>query len=376
VPRPSNTTEFTSKAKIIHVNRYDYRLVHYIKNNIKVKIICPIHGIFEQIPNSHLMGKGCAKCGGSVRSTTEEFVERATGVHGNQYNYSCTKYISSVQKVEIVCSFHGSFWQTPEHHLQGHGCNECGKDVKKSSISLFSERAAIIHNNKYNYLLARYVNNYTKVIIVCPEHGQFEQAPNSHLAGQGCPTCAPNHNRGIKHFIAQADLIHDGFYDYSLAIYVNGKTKTTIICPDHGEFQQTPASHLNGQGCPKCIHIISSPEIKWLDSLGIALNRRNISLPGLGRKRVDGYDPKTNTVYEFHGDYWHGNPLKFNPNDMNEIAGATFGELYARTIERENLIRAAGYNLITIWEGQFEKLVKEAKKQEVEKEKLKNVSIL
>jgi hypothetical protein len=161
-------------------------------------------------------------------------------------------------------------------------------------------------------------------------------------------------------FVVKAQSIHGDWYDYHLVQYINSHTKIKIICPLHGLFEQIPNSHLAGQGRPKCIHIISSPEIDWLDMVNIAPENRNISLPGLGRKRVDGYDPNTNTVYEFHGDYWHGNPEKFDPSSMNERAKMTFGELYARTIEREALIKSAGYSLVTIWKSQLKQLIKGA----------------
>ncbi|CAH6419832.1 Hypothetical protein HVR_LOCUS913, partial [uncultured virus] len=70
--------------------------------------------------------------------------------------------------------------------------------------------------------------------------------------------------------------------------------------------------------------------------------------------KFDGFCKETKTVYEFHGDYWHGNPKLYNSNEMNTRAGKTFGELYQKTIEREEFIRSQGYTLITIWESDFD----------------------
>jgi hypothetical protein len=61
----STLEEFISKAKEIHISKYDYSLVKYINTQTKVKIICPVHGIFHQTPHKHLSGNGCPKCSSS-----------------------------------------------------------------------------------------------------------------------------------------------------------------------------------------------------------------------------------------------------------------------------------------------------------------------
>lgn len=51
----------------------------------------------------------------------------------------------------------------------------------------------------------------------------------------------------------------------------------------------------------------------------------------------------------FGGDYWHGNPKKYDPNDINKSNKKTFGQLYKETLEKIDLISSSGYNLIHIW---------------------------
>lgn len=119
-----NTDIFISQAKAIHGDRYDYAETKYINSNIKVSIICPKHGRFEQDPSSHLSGSGCPICA-NKNLNTERFVERAMLKHGGRYDYSKVIYRKSTQKVCIICSEHGEFWQTPNTHLQGGGCPEC-----------------------------------------------------------------------------------------------------------------------------------------------------------------------------------------------------------------------------------------------------------
>ena len=188
--------------------------------------------------------------------STEEFIERAKEIHHGKYNYDKTKYLSSNTEVIITCPVHGDFLQKPHVHLLGCGCPQCGLQLAKDKMSLglleFLKRANEVHNNYYDYSKVNYINSETKVIIICPIHGEFEQTPSNHLRGQGCPVCAGNIKSNTAEFIEKARQVHGDEYDYSKVNYVNALTKVTIICPIHGEFEQTPGKHLIGCGCPNC----------------------------------------------------------------------------------------------------------------------------
>jgi very-short-patch-repair endonuclease len=128
----SSTEEFIQKAILIHGNKYNYTLVQYIKNKIKVKIICLIHGIFEQTPDAHLQGRGCQKCVNREKVTTDGFIQKAILVHGNKYDYSLSIYINSQTKIKIRCIKHNHiFEQTPHSHLAGGGCPKCANGYSK-----------------------------------------------------------------------------------------------------------------------------------------------------------------------------------------------------------------------------------------------------
>ena len=199
-----------------------------------------------------------------MQDKTENFIDKAKKIHGDKYDYSKVNYVNSKTKVCIICPKHGEFWQEPRHHLSKHGCPMCGKENsdRKQSLTLneFIEKSNQIHNGKYRYDKVNYVNAETKVCIICPKHGEFWQAPHSHLRGQGCPKCGRERNiNSIKitneAFIEKATQIHGGKYDYSKCIYKDSNTKVKIICPIHGEFWQIASSHLNGHGCVKCANI-------------------------------------------------------------------------------------------------------------------------
>ena len=121
----------------------------------------------------------------------------------------------------------------------------------------FIEKARLVHGDKYDYSNSVYVNSKTKLTITCKTHGDFEQIPNSHLCGSGCPGCGNRtrngrHEPNTKGFIKKAQLVHGDKYDYAKSVYVKSKTKVVITCKTHGDFEQTPNSHLAGQGCSKC----------------------------------------------------------------------------------------------------------------------------
>lgn len=190
--------KFIEKARKVHGDKYDYSLVKYINSHNTVKIICKIHGVFEQKPISHLNGHECIKCslskrGLKIRLTTSEFIEKSKKIHGNKYDYSITEYVKQNIKVKIICKHHGVFRQLPNGHLRGSGCMKCYGNLKnqKETIEDFKN----YHGDRYDYSLVEYKNSNTKVNIICKEHGVFEQTPTAHKNGQGCPKCSLNYKR-------------------------------------------------------------------------------------------------------------------------------------------------------------------------------------
>ena len=128
---------------------------------------------------------------------------------------------------------------------------------KKLTTGEFISKSKLIHGDKYDYSKVEYVNNHSKVCIICPEHGEFWQSPEKHLIGQGCVKCSyiernVKKTDTVEKFIQKSKKIHGNKYDYSKVNYVNTNTKVCIICPKHGEFLITPNNHLRGKGCPKC----------------------------------------------------------------------------------------------------------------------------
>ena len=125
----------------------------------------------------------------SKRKTTAEFIQEAKQIYGNKYDYSKVNYINGSSKICIVCPIHGEFQQNARSHLKGHGCPKCNGGIK-STTEDFIKKAKELYNNRYDYSKVKYINNYTKVCIICPEHGEFWTTPNIHLDNHACPKCS------------------------------------------------------------------------------------------------------------------------------------------------------------------------------------------
>ena len=171
------------------------------------------------------------------------FIEKARQIHNDKYDYSKVNYVNSRTKVCIICPEHGEFWQTPHNHLKGYGCAECGKEkshLPKITTEDFTAKSKEIHGNKYDYSKVCYKTSDTKVCIICPEHGEFWQTPSNHMNGSGCPKCANEKRKNV--------LIKDTklFIDTATLIH-DGKPEDEIISLfSEIEHQQHNREILNG----------------------------------------------------------------------------------------------------------------------------------
>lgn len=297
------------------------------------------------------------------RLTTDTFIEKFISKYPDSLglDLSAVHYRTAHQKVNVRCLAHDhQIFVTPDNLL--HGIKAC-KFCKSENISVangytiddFVSKAVAVHGNTYDYSETKWNGINYHVAIKCNIHGEFMQNPQSHWAGHGCLKCGYKSLRKTKEeFIQQAIEVHGNKYSYTEVEYVNNYTPVTIICPEHGVFQLDFRMHvLYKRGCPKCYPGNRSwTEIAWLDSLGIAEENRQKRLKINGKSFY--VDAKVgNTVYEFWGDFWHGNPKQFILTDTNTKCNKTFAELYHNTMVKRDLILKAGYNLVEIWESDF-----------------------
>ena len=184
------------------------------------------------------------------KKSQEQFLQEAYEVYGDSYDYSKTVYFHSHSKVIIVCKKHGIFERTPSDHIRGSGCFSCSKGY--GTTTEFIEEAIKVHSNKYDYSLVKYVSPQSKVLIICPIHGSFEQSPHNHLLGKECTKCVRK-DWALNNFIKKSILVHKLKYNYNKSEYVSNNTLIEIGCYLHGSFLIYPSQHLNGRGCLGCI---------------------------------------------------------------------------------------------------------------------------
>lgn len=361
----------------------------------------------------------------AILMTLPEFVERANTVHCHKYDYSNSVYKSTHTKLEVMCTFHGTFLTSPANHLKGSGCRQCGlitrrltnltkygvehvqqsNDIRnKGKVTCLRKygveysgqsdnnitkrthtmvtKYGVTHNSKCSStLLARrstWMDNYgvdnpQKVESIrqktkhtwMDKYGVDHPSKHPDIQSKKQRTCLERY--GVSH-ATQADMKNIlpliGSYDWLYDQYITQGKNTTTISTELNIHHSSVWNYLMLHE----IHIkrligYSYVCIEWLDaimktnSINIQhqLNGGEYKIPGT-RYKVDGYCQETNTIYEFHGDFWHGNIEVYDPDTINEINGKTMGELYQKTTERENIIKEMGYNMITMWENNWNNL--------------------
>lgn len=235
-------SEYKERVRDIFGNYYNLDNLVYCGSHEKVSVICPVHGEFKIRALNLLQGHGCPKCAvfkrcDGKKMTTTDFILRASKVHGNRYNYDAVVYEEWDKKVDIKCSKHGVFKQTPHLHLQGRGCPYCANENRNSKNILgkdgFIKKAIKIHGEKYDYSKVNYVNNKTIVNIICPHHGEFLQRPDAHLNGKGCPICSESQlEKEVRIFLEKNNILFEREKKFDWLID-NGCLRLDFYLPDY-----------------------------------------------------------------------------------------------------------------------------------------------
>lgn len=290
---------------------------------------------------------------------TEIFIQKAKKIFP-EYDYSKSIYIKAREKLIVICPKHGEFLVSPDNHLnKKSGCPKCkGDKISKKQIEkgsqTFIEKARKVHGNRYDYSKVIYKDSHTKVCIICPEHKEFWQTPNNHLDGKNCPLCANrqisiNQTKTTQEFIKEAAIKHRNKYSYLKTNYVNARTKVTITCPMHGDFEQTPDQHLRGCGCPKCNeshgerdvrNYLDEYKLKYVSQYKVTSKDRSF--------RIDFYLPDYNMFIEYNGEQ-HYVPKEYFGGQL----------AFKKQIERDKLLRAyCKENCINLVEISYKENVK------------------
>lgn len=192
----------------------------------------------------------------SKKITKDDFIVMCVSKHGRKYDYSKVDYTKMKSKVTIICERHKvEFTQTPEKHLMSKtgGCPGCNSIGKGRLTNLrFVESANIIHKNKYDYSPVNYIKSNSKVKILCKDHGIFEISPNSHLNGRGCSKCSKNYKYKINELLEICNSVCGDGYTYDFTGYKNIKSKILVSCPIHSKFETSLDLILRGYICSSC----------------------------------------------------------------------------------------------------------------------------
>lgn len=253
--------------------------------------------------------------------TTEEWIEKAKTVHGDTYSYDHSVYVGYGKLIKIACKEHGVFEQKENNHRNGAGCQQCAKVSRQKKRShdynSFVVKAKLKHNNLYEYPKQVINNSRSMVKITCPVHGEFQQVAYSHLNGQGCRKCGYEKNGrksrlGMSEFLRRVKEVHGDTYEY-LSGLSGLHQNIRILCQLHGEFAQTPANHLKGAGCPRCIARISAGEQELADFiafLGLEFYQSDRSV--IAPFEIDIFIPSKRVAIEYNGLWFHREELVGN----------------------------------------------------------------
>jgi len=334
-----------------------------------------------------------------VRKSFEKWKEEAILKHGDTFKYIDIEYRKNGKSygtyLIFECSIHGVLIKEAKAHTKkGIGCKDCSNLNKRKTFENWIIDGNNKHNNFYKYINLYYENKKPFLTIFCEIHNRtFTQNATNHCTiGQKCPDCGMidrvknkkptihNKRKTFEIWKQQGKETHENYYKYISLEYIKDNREKdepflNIKCPKHGKFKQRAKEHIYGSGCDKCASKgCSKQQIEWLNLKNIIdnthiqhfENKGEYKIKDIGKRgtKVDGFSKELNKVYEFHGDYYHGNPKRFNQTKIFHY-DITFGELYNKTIERTKNIRKLSYKVEEMWEldwNNHKKLMKEIRK--------------
>jgi very-short-patch-repair endonuclease len=290
------------------------------------------------------------------------FILRARDKHGDQFDYSNSRFAGFAKPIEVVCRRHGACTTTPQSHLANRagGCRKCREELVHLSRSLstdkFIRRAKEIHGDRYDYHLVHSAGTRSRVVIVCPRHGSFRMKACRHLEGRGCRKCAferigSEQRLSFWDFVERVIEVHGANqYEYELKDFVNLHSSIPIHCPRHGRFLQSVANHLKGRGCPSCIHSLGEKRVhEVLQMLDVEFTEQARFSDCCDRQqlRFDFYVPSRRLLIEFDGRQHYETSEKWGGEEK-------LADIQRRDAIKDRFAAEHGYRLLRIpyWEYQ------------------------
>ena len=385
--KPSTTAQFIEKSNTVHSHIFDYSLVEYQRSNMPVMIICNVHGKFPQTPNKHLGGQGCPYCSGEKTRQTNlkkygtenpfgnmEIKEKIKKTNLKKYgteNPSQNEKIKYKKRQTCLNNYgvENPFYikEVQENikrlNIERYGCEsplgnkEVQVKIKKTNLERYGVSCTLQNKDVRNKVTKTNLKKYGCESPFGNKEVQ-EKTKKTNLERYGVEYSQQKHMSEILLLIENKEWLFEQHITLNKTILQISKELniSDVSVGNYLHKHEIEIRYTAGYSM-KCI--------RWLESIikqnnifiQHAKNLGEYRIPGT-RFSVDGYCHETNTVYEFHGDIFHGNPELFEdhetPNFYNREATAK--ELYINTIERENKIKELGYNLVIMWENDFNKL--------------------
>ena len=315
--------------------------------------------------------RGCPACAGQAVSDRNNLLILFPEV-AKEWSDDNTKgpeeyTAKSGAKVWWKCSKCRHKWKsTIYNRTNGKGCPVCAgvKITKDNNFAVLRPKLLETWNYTKNKKIDPYSispNSRKKVWWLCSECShEWQSTVDNRSRGRNCPSCSNRTVTGSNNLsVTRPDLCKEWDYDKNTIspdeIVPGHNGRVWWLCDECGNSWEAVVNSraYSGKGCPKCKGgPVSGISQEWLKEHSVNKEYREYYISELNI-RVDGYDPKTNTIYEFLGNYWHGNPDMYDSNDTNEVVNKTFGTLYKEWLNRKELILESGYNLIYIWEKNF-----------------------
>jgi len=248
---------FITRAKSVHGNLYDYIIDEYIDDKTHINVECKLHGVFMVTPNNHIYNKsGCPRCGSesSASKTRLDYngiIVKVRNAHGDKFDYDLSSYKNMKTKIPITCKLHDNTFNMGIYdHIKGKagGCPECKRDnlsnqgMKcRSNKDQFILNAIKVYGESYTYEKVNYETNKDDIIVTCPQHGDFNTTPNTFLNGyHHCTKCMEDYQI-IRHKGNHANYISQ--FDNMMPLvndYYNVKELANYECKKHGRFEAIP----------------------------------------------------------------------------------------------------------------------------------------
>jgi hypothetical protein len=187
------------------------------------------------------------------KMTLIEFIARAIAVHGYKYDYSKVVYVNNRTKVIIICPEHGEFLVTPYSHLNGVRCPKCAHNYPYTTETFIEQSKKMYDENEFDYSKVVYTKSHNRICLIHKCGHKFYVKACVHIRGLTSCPCCRYKIKNTEDFVKLAKKTHGDYYDYSITEYVNTTTKLWVICPIHGKFLVKPYNHLLGNKCPKCV---------------------------------------------------------------------------------------------------------------------------